>query len=213
MYNLQWYNFFLIIVFATILLASPLVQFIYPVEAQITPPGQTGGTPGQSGGTPGQTPGTTPPGQSQTTPGQDQDRDGVANFRDNCPSNFNPDQRDSDGDRIGDVCDSTPTGGPAMVTVFKNVGDGGPNSAEDFTICVETDHPSTGTTPATPPCAPGSASGITYIVKPGTINLNEPVLAPGYYFAGWGCEPATVTEGQTARCDIANLYGPDPDPG
>ncbi|HSF51927.1 MAG TPA: hypothetical protein VLA74_14295 [Nitrososphaeraceae archaeon] len=46
--------------------------------------------------------------------------------------------------------------------------------AKDFTICVETDDPSTGTTPATPPCAPGSGSGFTYIVKPGLINLYEP---------------------------------------
>src|SRR5437867_3525050 len=36
---------------------------------------------------------------------QDSDRDGVPDFVDNCPKAFNPDQRDSDADRIGDACD------------------------------------------------------------------------------------------------------------
>jgi len=35
----------------------------------------------------------------------DSDGDGVVNFSDNCPLAFNPDQRDCDGDGIGDVCD------------------------------------------------------------------------------------------------------------
>ena len=38
----------------------------------------------------------------------DADKDGVPDFRDNCRSKYNPDQKDSDGDGIGDVCDSTP---------------------------------------------------------------------------------------------------------
>lgn len=36
---------------------------------------------------------------------EDSDSDGIANVLDNCPDNFNPDQIDSDGDEIGDVCD------------------------------------------------------------------------------------------------------------
>jgi hypothetical protein len=36
---------------------------------------------------------------------RDGDRDGVADSADNCPSDPNPDQRDSDGDGKGDVCD------------------------------------------------------------------------------------------------------------
>jgi len=35
----------------------------------------------------------------------DADADNVTNAGDNCPTVFNPDQADSDGDRRGDVCD------------------------------------------------------------------------------------------------------------
>ncbi|MEE9441716.1 MAG: dockerin type I domain-containing protein [candidate division Zixibacteria bacterium] len=35
----------------------------------------------------------------------DNDNDGIANKYDNCPETYNPDQSDTDGDGIGDVCD------------------------------------------------------------------------------------------------------------
>lgn len=35
----------------------------------------------------------------------DGDFDGIADYRDNCPSIYNPDQQDTDGDGEGDVCD------------------------------------------------------------------------------------------------------------
>ena len=111
MYIIPRYSQFLFIVLTVILLASPLVHFTYnSVYAQSLP----GSIPGQTEGTPGQTPGTPPPGTTESTPGQsktaagqDQDHDGVANFRDNCPADINSDQRDSDGDGIGDACDDS----------------------------------------------------------------------------------------------------------
>jgi len=41
--------------------------------------------------------------------GQDIDGDGYLNYVDNCPSAFNPDQQDTDGDGVGDACDLAPT--------------------------------------------------------------------------------------------------------
>src|SRR5205823_3339977 len=40
-------------------------------------------------------------------PRGDQDGDGVPNRRDNCPRVANPDQRDSDGNGVGDACEAT----------------------------------------------------------------------------------------------------------
>jgi hypothetical protein len=53
---------------------------------------------------------------------QDTDRDGVADNIDNCPTAANPDQRDLDGDKLGDICDPDIDG------------DGIPNSADNCII-------------------------------------------------------------------------------
>ena len=37
---------------------------------------------------------------------QDSDNDGIPDNQDNCPNTYNPDQADSDGDGVGDACDT-----------------------------------------------------------------------------------------------------------
>ena len=39
---------------------------------------------------------------------KDIDRDRQGDICDNCPNHFNPDQKDRDGDGIGDTCDNCP---------------------------------------------------------------------------------------------------------
>ena len=39
----------------------------------------------------------------------DADNDGILNENDNCPTVYNPDQKDTDNDEVGDVCDNCPT--------------------------------------------------------------------------------------------------------
>jgi hypothetical protein len=46
-----------------------------------------------------------PPPVKAPLPPPDQDHDGVPDFRDNCPTVFNPDQADGDHNGIGDACD------------------------------------------------------------------------------------------------------------
>lgn len=77
----------------------------------------------------------------------DFDGDGVSNLNDNCPFSFNPDQADSDGDDIGNVCDSVfanlsltnsdapdpvSIGGTITYTIVVN--NAGPNSAAAVTV-------------------------------------------------------------------------------
>jgi hypothetical protein len=38
-----------------------------------------------------------------------EDDDGFVGSADNCPAEYNPDQTDQDGDKIGDLCDNCPT--------------------------------------------------------------------------------------------------------
>ena len=56
--------------------------------------------------------------------GGDSDGDGICDFQDNCDFNPNPDQADSDGDGIGNACDSTPNGNPCANQGGDSDGDG-----------------------------------------------------------------------------------------
>jgi hypothetical protein len=47
----------------------------------------------------------------------DEDGDGLDDHCDNCPADYNPDQRDSDADGVGDVCDPHP-GAPDRIARF-----------------------------------------------------------------------------------------------
>jgi hypothetical protein len=49
----------------------------------------------------------------------DLDQDGILDSMDNCPSDINPDQADSDDDGIGDVCDSGATS-PILTSLVPN---------------------------------------------------------------------------------------------
>jgi hypothetical protein len=116
------------------------------------------------------------------------------------------------GDTFGPCVTEPPPTDTAMVTVTKEVVDG-PHSPEQFTICVETsDEPGFGgqRTPAAPPCAPGSGSGFTYIVKPGFIILTE-TQPPGCvsetecYTASTNCA-GPIYAGDNIMCTISNVF-------
>lgn len=46
-----------------------------------------------------------PPQPKAAPPPPDKDNDGIPDFRDNCPTAYNPDQKDSDNNGMGDACD------------------------------------------------------------------------------------------------------------
>jgi hypothetical protein len=43
-------------------------------------------------------------GRLQNITNLDNDNDGIADKSDNCPDVYNPDQKDTDNDGVGDVC-------------------------------------------------------------------------------------------------------------
>ncbi|MCD4722958.1 MAG: right-handed parallel beta-helix repeat-containing protein [Desulfobacula sp.] len=69
----------------------------------------------------------------------DIDHDGIQDSLDNCPYNYNPNQKDQDIDDIGDICDTCPTISNASQTDTDNDGLG--DACE--TGCTEFDNPDT----------------------------------------------------------------------
>jgi len=78
------------------------------------------------------------PEQPTTRVSPDTDSDGIPDAEDNCPQIPNPDQKDSDGDKIGDACDDTPQPEP-ITRVSPDVdGDGIPDAEDN---CPQTPNP------------------------------------------------------------------------
>jgi hypothetical protein len=148
------------------------------------------------------------------------DSDGIPDSRDNCPSASNPDQKDSDGDGKGDVCDVVSAG----VEKYRPLPLG--RSSEN-TCIVEprlSDNVGGLVAPFTPtPTPPASETGIvegplpgtiitqrtpdTLFTKPGrgtvpsNVPLPNPVLVPGPDEEGAGSEEGEE-ECVAADCDI-----------
>ena len=110
------------------------------------------------------------------------------------------------GDTLG-PCTTVPPPPPTdtKITLTKVVN--GPHSPADFTICVTTsDDPNSevGGTPATPPCAPGSASGFTYIIEnPGYLFITE--IPPPTYRMHHQCQ-SPINAGEDRLCTVINDF-------
>ena len=108
------------------------------------------------------------------------------------------------GDTLGQ-CTSGPPTDTTRLTLTKEVN--GPHSPEDFTICVTTSNDpnsEVGGTPATPPCAPGSGTGFTYIIeKPGYLFITE--IPPSTYQMHHQCQ-SPINPGEDRQCTVINDF-------
>jgi hypothetical protein len=110
------------------------------------------------------------------------------------------------GDTLG-ACSTGPPPPPTdtKITITKVVN--GPHSPEDFTICVTTSNDpnsEVGGTPATPPCAPGSGSGFTYIIEnPGYLFITE--IPPSSYTMHHQCQ-SPINAGEDRLCTVINDF-------
>ena len=172
-------------------------------------------------------PPTAPPSTEPTNPSlfpqlpeTDLDSDGIPDSRDNCPSASNPDQKDSDGDGKGDVCDVVSAGVEKYRPLplgrsSENTGVVEPRLSDNVGDLVVSPTP----TP-TPPAGEtgiveGPLPGIiitqrtpdTLFTKPGrdtvpaNVPLPNPVLVPGPDEEGVGAEEGEE-ECVTPYCDV-----------
>jgi hypothetical protein len=111
------------------------------------------------------------------------------------------------GDTVGPCVTGPPPTDTAKITVVKIVN--GPNSPEEFTICVNTISSTGQSTPATPPCAPGSGSGFTYIVKAGEGIFYDEIPPPGTSYTSrplTGDCNSVLEPGETRVCELVNSF-------
>ena len=115
------------------------------------------------------------------TQGGDSDGDGVCDNEDNCVAIANPDQADTDGDGIGNVCDDTPNGdcndispvGGAGQVMISNI----PERAR-----VEIAGPSTGFVPQIVCDGDCNSTEVVSNLMEGTYNIQSQTFTPTYCY-------------------------------
>lgn len=129
----------------------------------------------------------------------DPDADGIPTCADNCPTVYNPDQADMNGNGIGDACDSGVSSTSVSSATSDSDGDGVPNGSDNCPTVYNPDQmdtdgdgigdacdtspsgpmspPSTYTAPSSPPSTYTAPSSITTIPYTPT----DPWM-PSYYF-------------------------------
>jgi cysteine-rich repeat protein len=146
----------------------------------------------------------------------DADSDGICDFNDNCPSNFNPAQEDSDGDGVGDACVApssllSEVGGItkqrylSFVVPVEGVG-----NETALRITMETLYDPGSPFPVNPPDFSASEGEVRYVNllrddngDPVTSCLSSPSFLTFYQCATVGCQPeyvdwATLFNGEAA---------------
>src|SRR5829696_270715 len=112
-------------------------------------------------------------------PIQDPDADGVTTdggFADNCPSDYNPDQADSDGDGFGDACGNTTGSGATRIKVECYVY--GPNYVDPIVLGSGHRHYHFGNTTTS-----DSSTGDSLKAEgPGATSCNQPWYTAGSWF-------------------------------
>ena len=138
---------------------------------------------------------------------EDSDGDGVPDITDNCPTVYNPDQADTDGDRIGDACDSD-ADGDGMPSTYEqahaclnpNVADGsGDPDHDEFTSLTEYSLGSN-------PCR--DSVQLSYAANSGWLDAGIGLTA-GEWFSSSATGVAYVSAGGLPYAPSGNSANPD----